>query len=176
MVVTRQRNDAAKRRGTGQIRVLERIRAAVHTGALAVPNAEHTVVFPVVPVKFELLRTPDSGDAQFLVDARLEHDVLFGEMLFRLPERLVVSAQRRTPISGNERGGLMASLRVALALHDRQAHQRLHTIHEGARGLQCVLVVERDDLHGLSGRFCKRGIHMTDSPMYVVRMTNRIAW
>ena len=55
-------------------------------------------------VQVELLRAPHRGGAEFFVDARLEHDVLFGQVLLRRPQRLVVAAERRAAVAADEAG------------------------------------------------------------------------
>ena len=79
--------------------------------------------------------------------------------LLRLPQRLVVAAERRAAVAADEAGGVQAEHRVALLLQHRQAHQRLHAAHEGAAVLEAVLVVERDALERLADRVGKRCIH-----------------
>jgi hypothetical protein len=86
----------------------------------------------------------DRGRGQVLVDAGAEVDVVALQERPRLPELLVESAQRRATVAGNETTGLEAGRGVALALHDRQAHQRLGAGQKDAAGLQRVLIVEVD--------------------------------
>ena len=112
-------------------------------------------------IEVELLRAPDGGRRQLLVDARLEHDVLRRQVLLRLPQRLVVAAERRAAVAADEAGGVQAGQRVALSLQHRQPHQRLHAAHEGAAGFERVLVVERDGSSALrmasgSGAFMRQ--------------------
>ena len=73
----------------------------------------------------DLLGAPQGGGGEVLVDARLEVDVVLLDEALGLPQRLVEAAQRRAAIAGDEAGGVEAGGEVALALHHRQAHQRL---------------------------------------------------
>ena len=70
-------------RGAGHVGVLEDVAAAVHARALAVPDAEHAVELGVRE-EVELLRAPDRGGGELLVDAGLEHDVLRRQVLLGL--------------------------------------------------------------------------------------------
>jgi hypothetical protein len=85
VVVAGDGDDAAERRGAGEIGVLERVRAAVDARTLAVPDAEHAVVLRIGEVEVELLRSPDRGRRQLLVDAGLEHDVMRRKVVLRRP-------------------------------------------------------------------------------------------
>ncbi len=78
--------------------MLEDVTGAVDARALAVPHREHAIEFGV-RVKVDLLRAPNGGRREVFVDAWLEHHLVPGEMLFRLPQRLVESAQRGAAIA-----------------------------------------------------------------------------
>ena len=133
MVVTGHSQDTAPRRGASHVGVFEHVRGAVHARAFAIPNAKHAVEFVVAGGrKTELLRTPQSGGRQFFIDTGLEHDVLGLQILAGAPQRLVVTAQRRTTVATDEARRVFALGRVALALQHGQAHQGLHAAHEGA--------------------------------------------
>ncbi|MDT4825520.1 hypothetical protein FQZ97_588070 [compost metagenome] len=152
VVVAGQRDHAAQRRGAGQVGVLERVAAAVHAGALAVPDAEHAIELLAGGIELQLLRAPHRRDTEFFIDAGLEHHVAGSQVPARLPQRLVVAAQRRAAIAGDKAGGMVAGGGIAPALQQRQAHQRLHAAHIGAAGLQRVLVIDRHSGQGLAGR------------------------
>src|SRR6476661_508437 len=147
--------------------------AAVDPGSLAVPDAEHAVEFLRLRVQVEHLRAPHRGRRELLVDAGLEHDVLRGEMGLRLPQRLVVAAERRAAVAADETGGVEAVHRVALLLQHRQADQRLHAAHEGAARFERVLVVERDGLESPADRLGKRRVHGFVSCCLSLRRTAR---
>ncbi|MCY1446806.1 hypothetical protein D9M71_633930 [compost metagenome] len=103
----------------------EYIAAAVDARALAVPHAEHAVVGRAFK-EIDLLRTPDRGGGKIFVHARMEHRVVLLEIVAGLPQGLVETTQRRAAVAGNESGGIQAIGQVALALHQRQTHQRLN--------------------------------------------------
>ena len=73
-----QHEHAAKRRGAGEIGVAEGVAGAIDPRPLAVPHAEHAVV-AALAVQPGLLRAPQRGRGEVLVDARLEHDVVLLE-------------------------------------------------------------------------------------------------
>ncbi len=166
MVVAGHRDDAAVAGGAGHVGVLEDVAAAVHARPLAVPDAEHAVVLLRVRVEVELLRAPDRGRAELLVDAGLEYDVVLGQVLPGRPQRLVVAAQRAAAVAADEAGGVEPGQQVALALQHRQPHQGLHAAHEGAAALQRVLVVEAGALDREAHGFGQRGIHAGVSSGY----------
>ena len=100
MVITGHRQRAAPGCGAGHVGMLEHVRGAVHARPLAVPDAEHAVVLVGARRrKTQLLRAPHGRRRQFFVDARLKHDVLRLEVLGRLPQRLVIAAQRRAAVT-----------------------------------------------------------------------------
>ena len=119
MVVACQRDHAAVRRGARHVGVFEHIRAAVNARAFAVPDAEHAVELLVRGVELDLLRAPDRGGRQFLVDTGLEHDVLRRQVFLGGPQRLVIAAQRRAAVAADEAGGVQTHRRIALALQHR---------------------------------------------------------
>ena len=83
MVVAEQHQHAAMGRRSGQIGVAERVARPVDARALAVPHAEHAVIVGLVENR-ELLRSPQSGGGQVLVDPGLEMDVVVLEEMARL--------------------------------------------------------------------------------------------
>ena len=143
VIVAGEHQHAAVRRRAGGIAVLEDVAGTVDARAFAVPHREHAVVLGA-RVQVDLLRAPDGGGGEVFVDARLEHDAVRGEMLLRLPQRLVETAERRTAIAGDEAGGVEPGGLVAFLLQHRQAHQRLDAAHVRAAAFERVFVVERD--------------------------------
>ena len=150
MVVAGQHQHAAVLGGTGVIGVFEHVAAAVDAGTLAVPHAEHAVVFRVFE-QIRLLRAPDGRGGQVFVQARVEFDVVFIEVFLGLDGRHVDRRHGRTAVTGDIAGRIQASFQVALALQHGQADQRLRARHEGAAALQRVFVVQ-----GNLGRVCAR--------------------
>src|SRR5689334_20929639 len=112
MVVSRQRENAAMAGGTGRVRVLQRIDGAVHARALAVPDAEHAIDLGTRKQP-NLLAAPDRGRSKVLVQAREEGDVLGLQEGFRAPQRVVVHAERRTAVTGDETAGVEPRRAVA---------------------------------------------------------------
>ena len=74
VVVAHQRQHAAMLGGTGEIGVAEHVAGAVDARTLAVPHAEHAIEFALA-AQLGLLRAPDRGRGEILVDAALEADV-----------------------------------------------------------------------------------------------------
>ena len=143
MVVAHQRQHAAVFRGAGEIGVAEDVARAVDARPLAVPDAEHAVVLALA-AQFGLLRAPQRGGGEVLVDGGLEQRVARGEVRRRALELVVEAAERRAAIAGDVARGVQAGALVALVLHQRQAHQRLIAGDEDAAFGQVVLVVEGD--------------------------------
>ncbi len=142
MIVARQRDDAAMRRGAGGIAVLQHVHRAVDTWALAVPDREHAIDGGAGE-QVDLLRAPHRCRRQVLVEARLEVDVVLLQVTLRGPQRVVVHAQRRAAIAGDEAAGIEAGGKVALALHHGQAHQRLDAGEVDATLVESVAVFQR---------------------------------
>ncbi len=71
----------------------EDVAGAVDARALAVPHAEHAVVFAFA-AQLGLLRAPDRGRGEILVEACLEEDVVLVEVGFGPHELLVEPAER----------------------------------------------------------------------------------
>ena len=94
MIVARHHQHAAMRRGASGVGVLEHVATAVHARPLAIPHAEHAVVTRAGK-QVDLLRAPDRGGGQVLVDAGLELDMVRLQVLGGLPHVLVHAAQRR---------------------------------------------------------------------------------
>ena len=93
MVVAGQRQHTAQRTGARAIGVAQHVAAAVHTGALAVPNAEYAVNARTGKAA-HMLSTPDGGGGQVFVDCRAEENAVFFQDFFGLPHVHVVAAQR----------------------------------------------------------------------------------
>ena len=141
MVVAGQHQHAAMLGGTGVVGVLEDVAAAVHARALAVPHAEHAVVFGVFE-QIGLLRAPHGRGRQVFVQAGVEFDVVFVEVFPGFHGRHVDRGDGRAAVAGDIAGRIEARFQIAFALHHRQADQRLGAGHEGAAALQGVFVVE----------------------------------
>ena len=120
------------------IGVAEHIAAAVDAGALAVPDADHAIIVGAGR-KAELLRAPDRGRRKVFVHAGLKLDVVFVEVLAGGEQLLVVAAERRSAVAGDEARGVQPRGAVAADLRHRQADQRLNTGQEDVAGtLGCI--------------------------------------
>jgi hypothetical protein len=130
VVIARHRNHATPGCGARHVRVLEHIRATVHTRTFAVPDAKHTVVFVGARrCEAQLLRAPQRSRRQFFVDARLEHHMVCLEVFFGLDQGLVIGAQRGAPVAADEARRVLADALVAHTLHG-QLDQSLHPTHK----------------------------------------------
>ena len=143
VIVPRHRQHAAVGRGAEGIGVLEHIHAAIDTRPFAVPQAKNTVVARLAE-QVGLLTAPHRRGREFFVNPRLKMHVVFFEPGSGPPERLVDAAQGRAPVAGDKRGGIEAAPSIALVLKHGQTHQRFDARHVSARGVQRVLVVQRD--------------------------------
>ena len=143
MVIAHQRQHAAVPGGAGEVGVAEDVAGAVDAGALAVPHAENAIELALA-TQLGLLRAPQRGGGDVLVDAGLEADVVFVERALGADELLVEGAERRAAVSGDVAGGVDAGTAVALLLHHAEPHDGLEAGDEDAALGQVVLVVERD--------------------------------
>ena len=138
MVVAGEAEHAAVLGRARGIAVPEYVAAAVDAGALAVPDADRAIIFGAGR-QIELLRAPDRGRREVLVHAGLELDVVLFEVLAGGEELLVVAAQRRAAVAGNEARGVQPRGAVAADLRHRQADQRLDAGQEDVAGsLGCI--------------------------------------
>ena len=102
--------------GAGKIGVAEDVAGAVDARALAVPHAEHAIELAFA-AQLGLLRAPQRGGGEFLVEAGLELDVGGGEQAAGAHQLLVEPAERRAAIAGDIAAGIEAGAAVALLLH-----------------------------------------------------------
>ncbi len=142
MIVAHQRDHAAELRRAGEIRVAENVAGAVDPRPLAVPDAEHAVVFAFA-AQLRLLRAPERGRREVFVEARMELDVIAVERGFRAPEGLVEPADGRAAIAGDIARGVMAAQAVALALHQREPHNRLRAREEHVAFREIKTILKR---------------------------------
>lgn len=143
MVITSQHQHAAMFGNTGRVAVLEHVAAAVDAWPLAVPHGEHTVIARTGE-QVGLLAAPHGGGAQLFVDAGLEVDVVFLEVLARVPQALVQAAQRRAAIAGDEAGGIESEGGVTLLLQHGQAGERLSAGQIEVTCGEAVFVIQAD--------------------------------
>ena len=140
MVVAGKRDDAAIRMGAEQIGVFERVSRAVHARTLAVPDAEDAVILGIAE-ESGLLRAPDRCGRKVFVEAGLEDDVMVLQVLAGCPKLLVVAAERRTAIAGNEAGGVESGCQVAAALNQWEPDQSLGSSQQRPALVQGVFVI-----------------------------------
>ena len=133
MVVAGEAQHAAVFGRARRIAVAEHVAAAVDARALAVPDADHAIIVGAGR-KIELLRAPDRGRREVLVHAGLKLDVVLFEMLAGGEQLLVVAAERRAAVAGDEARGVEARGAVAADLRHRQPDQRLNTGQEDVAG------------------------------------------
>ena len=127
VIVAGDCDHAAVARRSGRVAVLERIAGAVDAGPLAVPHAEYAVVTSAGE-QVRLLRAPDRGGREILVQARLEANLRGVEVIARpatargRTRRAASRGSRRRspPCSGRRAGrGSSGRARGARALADR---------------------------------------------------------
>ncbi len=161
VVVAHQREHAAVPRGAGEIGVAEDVAGAVDARSLAVPEPEHAVE-PALPAQFGLLRAPERGRGDVLVEPGLEPDVVSVEGALRAHELQVQRAERGAAIAGDVAGGVEAGAAVELLLHQAEAHDGLEAGDEDAALGEIILVVEGDVIERhrarLRGRNRPRGM------------------
>ena len=121
MVVTEQGQHPAMRRRTGRIGMPERITRPVDSWTLAVPDTEHAVVLRVGH-QSDLLRAPDGGGSQVFVQTGIEMNAAPLEELPRIPQRLVVDAERGATVSRDVPAGVEPGFLIEPALHQGQPY------------------------------------------------------
>src|SRR5258705_9614414 len=123
VIVAGKTKHAAVFRRTRGVAVAEHVAAAVDPGALAIPDADRAIV-PGARREVELLRAPDRGGREVFIHAGLEFNVVLLEVLARGEQLLVVAAERRTAVAGDEAGGVETGGAVAAGLCPREAIPR----------------------------------------------------
>src|SRR5205814_64175 len=79
----------------------------IDAGSLAVPDAEHAIDLGAGKHS-DLLAAPHRRCRQILVESRCEFDVVLLEEGFRAPQRVIVHAERRAAVTGDEARGVEA--------------------------------------------------------------------
>ena len=143
MIVAHQAEHAAMARGAGHVAVAEDVAGPVDAWALAVPEREDAVIFALAG-ELGLLRAPDRGGGEVLVEAGLEDDIGGLELLGGPLKLLVEPAERRAAIAGDEAGGVQARTPVAFVLDQQHAGDGLRAGQEDLLLGKVVFVVERD--------------------------------
>src|SRR5262249_16870783 len=126
VIIAGEQKDPAMSCGAGGVAVLKRVAAAVDTGALRVPQGEYAVVFGATK-HIDLLGAPNRRRTKFLIDRRLEANMVSLEKAACAPQGLVKSTQGRATVTRDEAPCIQSSCDIALSLHHRQAHKCLGT-------------------------------------------------
>ena len=143
VVVAHQSEHAAVFRRAGKVGVAEHVAGAVDARPLAVPHGKYPVVLALA-AQLRLLRTPDRGCGEVLVDAALEADVAFFEKRTGAQELAVEIAERGAAIAGDEARRIEAVAAVQLLLHQAEPDQGLEAGYEDAALAEVVFIVELD--------------------------------
>src|SRR5665213_1155755 len=120
VVVAHQRQHAAVLGSAGEIGVAEYVARTIDARTFAVPKPEHAIEFALA-AQLGLLRAPERGGGEFLVEAGLELDVGGAERARGADELLVETAERRAAITGEIAGGVDTGGAVARLLHQAGA-------------------------------------------------------
>ncbi len=153
VVVAHAGEHAAECRRAGEVAVAEGIARAIDARTLAVPHAEHALIAALAE-QLGLLRAPQRGGGEILVDRRLDLDVVLVEKAPGGGELLVEAAERRAAIARDVARRVVAGRPVALALQHRQPHQGLNAGQKDPAVGLAVFVVETDvgELHARTSR------------------------
>src|SRR6516165_2742651 len=155
VIVAGDDEDAAMRRRSISVTMLQRVAGAVDAGSLAVPEAEYAFDLALW-IGLDLLRAEHCGSGKILVHCGKEFDPMLCKKLLGAPEFEVHPAKWRAAIARNEASSFEAVGAIAVALVEQDAHQRLRAGEENAPALpditieQCVSVevARRRRLHG----------------------------
>ena len=143
MIVADESEHPAQRRRAGGVGMLEHIARPVDAGGLAIPDAEQAIESRAWK-QAELLAAPDGGGAKVFVQTFPEFDVVRIQPFLRRTQLLVVSAQRRAAIAGDEAACCITCRAVQPLAIQRQADQRLDAGHIGLALDKIVFVVQRN--------------------------------
>ncbi len=150
VVVAHQGEHAAVLGRAGMVGVAEHVAGAVDARALAVPDAEHAVVFAFA-AQLRLLRAPQRGGGQVLVQAGHELDVVGLQQALGAEHRRFQGGNRRAAVARHVAGRIEPGLHVARTLRQHQAHDGLGAGQELVRLVERVFVVEADRVLGHGG-------------------------
>src|SRR6516165_5146745 len=163
MVIAHQRQHAAVPGGAGEVRVAKYITGAVDAGAFAVPKAEHAIELALA-TQLRLLRAPQRGRGDVLVEACLEANVVTVEIALRAQELLVEGAEWRPAIARDIARRVEAGAAIALLLHQAETHQGLEAGDENAAFAEIVFVVERDGFERHRAGLQRQGVSAAPGP------------
>ena len=120
----------------------QHIATAIDSRPFSVPNGKHSVVFTFA-AHFRLLRAPNSGRSQILIEARHEENVVLFKQALSTMHLRIDAAERRAAVSGDEAGRIQAHSAIHLLLHKQETHDRLRAGHMNARCAEIEFVGER---------------------------------
>ena len=143
MVVAHRHQHAAMGRGSGHVDMAHHVASAVHPRPLAVPQAEHAVIFALAP-QLGLLAAPKRGGGQIFVQALFELHLRLGQQPGCTGHLYVDRPQRRPAIAGHITGGVQTRCTVARRLDQHQPHQRLCAVQQNRRFLKIEAIIQRN--------------------------------
>ena len=147
VVVAHQREHPAVPRGAGVVGVTEHVASTVHARAFAVPDAEYAVILALAP-ELGLLRAPQGGSRQVLVEARLELDAVGLQDAVSAQHRRFQRGDGRAAVAGHVTRRVEPRPHVAGALGQHQANDGLGAGQELAGLVKRIFVVETDGVLG----------------------------
>ena len=142
MIVAHEGQRAAVARRAGEIDVAEGVAAAVDAWTFAVPEREDAVIFAFA-AHLGLLRAPDGGRGEILVEPGHVQDIIGVEERLGLVHLRVDAAERRAAVAGDETRSVQSSAAVRLLLHKEHAHDRLGAGDQNARPVEIKSIGER---------------------------------
>ena len=98
MIVTHREQDAAIRARPRSVAMAYSIHGTIQARRLAVPEAVHALV-PGAREQPYLLRSPNGGRGQILVDAGLKNDPVLREQGLLLPEFAIQATEGRAAVA-----------------------------------------------------------------------------
>ncbi len=138
-IIPRQRQHAAVLADAREVGVLEGVARAIHTRALAIPHAEHTVVFGAWQEP-DHLTAEHCRRRQIFVHARAKVNVVLLEDLGEALQSQIQAAEWRATIARDERRRLQSGSLVGTVLVHRQSDERLDAAEVDLSLLEKVLI------------------------------------
>ena len=153
MVIARHHQHAAIWGGAIGVGVFERIAGAVHTGAFAVPQADHTID-GAAGMALHLLGAIDGGGGEILVHGGEEFDVMLAQQRRDFPRLQIDPRHRRATIPRDHARRVQPGPAVPPRLIEHDTDNRLGAaekhppvlagvaIHQGVFGIQDCAVLD----------------------------------
>ena len=127
VVVAHGNQYAAVFRRPRHIGMAQRIARAVHPRPLAVPQTKDAVVFALA-ADLCLLRPPERGDGEILVQTVLKRHVRLRQQLLCALHLHINRTKRRAAIPGDQTSRVQPRSHITGLLHQHQTHQRLSPV------------------------------------------------